>query len=573
MTPASPAVPRPDHAESTADATTEPFDLVGVGLGPFNLSLAALAAPLPGVRTVFFERENGFHWHPGLLLEGTTIQVPFLADLVTLIDPTSPWSFLSYLRAHDRLFRFYFYERFHIPRREYDDYCRWVARLLPNTRFGSSVEAVVWRADRGLFEVAVADAGEAGAAGPHTRRRVWARNVVLGLGTEPSVPAAFADIPRSRAFHSADYLANRHLLADARHVTVIGSGQSGAEVFLDLLRAQPDTGQELSWITRTPAFAPMEYSKLGLEQFTPDFVRYFHGLPQETKDGLVPGQWQLYRAIDAETIAAIYDLLYERTVGGATVAATLMPNVAVHDALTRDDGRIVLCCRHRDQDRAFTVDTDRVVLATGYTPRRPAVLDPLAAAGQLDLDAHGRLRIDARYRVATEAGITGRIYVQNGELHTHGVGAPDLGLGAWRAAVILDDLTGGHAYPLPAPSAFTTFGVPPAAADIPDGRADAAPPDAPPTRGVPANGGPATNRGTATSSGPATNGGTATNGGPATNGSTATSGSPAVAASPATAGPTAPDTPPTTSAPPAARRRVAAVAAGVPVGPAAGAAL
>ncbi len=445
------------------------YDVVGVGLGPFNLSLAALADGLPGLRAAFFEQAPAFTWHPGLLLEGTTLQVPFLADLVTLIDPTSPWSFLSYLQAHDRLFRFYLYERFHIPRREYDAYCRWVAEGLQSTHFGARVEAVRWHPDAGLFRLVVrqtappaatAHAEPSDRAGTWSTRVVTARHVVLGIGTEPTMPPAFAGVAGDRVFHSAYYRERRTSLAGLSHVAVVGSGQSGAEVFADLLRNQQTAAQHLTWITRTPAFAPMEYSKLGLEQFTPDYVRYFHGLEQGRKDALVPAQWQLYKGIDADTIAEIYDLLYERTIDGGDEAVTLLPGVSVQSAsLDGERGETVLDCRHDDQNRAFALTTDAVVLATGYAARRPALLDPMV--GLLALDDGGRFQIDARYRIATDPSVTGHLYVQNAELHTHGVGAPDLGLGAWRAAVILDDLTGGHAYRLPPPSAFTTFGAPP----------------------------------------------------------------------------------------------------------------
>ena len=69
-------------------------DLVGVGIGPFNLGLAALAAPLD-LDAVFLDRADEFRWHPGMMLEGATIQVPFLADLVTMADPTSSQTFSS----------------------------------------------------------------------------------------------------------------------------------------------------------------------------------------------------------------------------------------------------------------------------------------------------------------------------------------------------------------------------------------------------------------------------------------------------------------------------------------------
>lgn len=112
--------------------TREPrtYDLVGVGIGPFNLSLAALAEPLPDVSALFLDEGPEFRWHPGMLIAGTTLQVPFLADLVTLVDPTSPYSFLAYLAAHERLYPFYFAERFHVPRKEYEHYCQWVAAAL-----------------------------------------------------------------------------------------------------------------------------------------------------------------------------------------------------------------------------------------------------------------------------------------------------------------------------------------------------------------------------------------------------------------------------------------------------------
>ena len=35
----------------------EIYDFVAIGIGPFNLSLASLSAPLRGVRTLFLDKE------------------------------------------------------------------------------------------------------------------------------------------------------------------------------------------------------------------------------------------------------------------------------------------------------------------------------------------------------------------------------------------------------------------------------------------------------------------------------------------------------------------------------------
>ncbi|MFI6899594.1 SidA/IucD/PvdA family monooxygenase, partial [Streptomyces sp. NPDC050256] len=268
--------------------TDQPHDLVGIGIGPFNLSLAALTHGLPTpITATIYDQRPAFHWHPGLLIDGASLQVPFLADLVTLADPTSPWTLLNYLRTRDRLFPFYFAERFHIQRAEYDAYCRWVSQQLPDLHFSHQVDAIRWNPQHAHFEVDFTQLdphGEAEALG-----RAHTRNIALGIGTEPHIPEPLKPLAAAGTapvIHSADYLHHRQQLLEAEHITVIGSGQSGAEIFLDLLRARPTGHEKLHWLARTPAFAPMEYSKLGLEHFTPDNPRYNHARPAAGRDQL-----------------------------------------------------------------------------------------------------------------------------------------------------------------------------------------------------------------------------------------------------------------------------------------------
>lgn len=443
----------------TPGPRTPPLDLLGVGAGPFNLSLAALADGVPALRSAFYEQRAAFHWHPGLLIEGATLQVPFLADLVSLVEPTSAWSYLNYLKFRRRLFPFYFAERFHIHRSEFDDYLRWVSTELPSTRFGHRVDTVAWDAGQGAFAVEFTRFGPDGET--PTTGLAHARNLALGVGTAPYVPEPLRELAQDPAvpvLHSADYLAQRDRLLAARHITVVGSGQSGAEVLLDLLRSRPDGAEGLTWLARTPAFAPMEYSKIGLEQFTPDYTRYFHGLPQATRDRLLPRQWQLYKGVSGDTLGDIHDELYRRSLGGDWPDVTLTPGIEVTGAATTGAGRIELSVEHGQQETRGRLATDAVVLATGYRERPVdgllAALDPYTAR-----DDAGRPQVDEAQRLVLAPEITGSVFVQNAERHTHGVGTPDLGLAAWRSAVIVNALTGKEFYPLPERTAFTTFGL------------------------------------------------------------------------------------------------------------------
>ncbi|MBB5787753.1 SidA/IucD/PvdA family monooxygenase [Jiangella mangrovi] len=425
-------------------------DVIGVGLGPFNLGLAALLSPVD-VDAVFFEASPRFAWHPGLMLPGTTLQVPFLADLVTLADPTSRWSFLNYLHQRGRLYRFYFYERFHVPRAEFDAYARWVAESLPSCRFGARVSSVTpLGGPDGGWRVAVVTAD--GSAEEHT-----ARSVVFGVGSRPFVPQMAREVLGEDVFHTEDYLTYREKAVTASAVTVVGSGQSAGEVVADLLDAGLPSGLTLDWFTRSRGFLPMEYSKLGLEHFTPEYTAYFHGLPPARRDELRAGQDLLYKGLSAETSERIYDLLYEATVDrdDPPVAYAGSCELLAIDPSPVPGRRWRLTWRQRDQDRTFTRDTDVVVLGTGHEPAPLPVESGLVA-----LDALGRPEVSLDYRLTLASGAPSTLFAQNAELHTHGVGAPDLGLGAHRNAVIVNQLAGRQVYAVPDRTVYQSFGVP-----------------------------------------------------------------------------------------------------------------
>jgi len=120
------------------------YDIIGIGIGPFNLGLAALADSIPHLQCLFFDQHDSFHWHPGLLLPTARMQVPYYADLVTLASPQSRYSYLSFLHAKQRLFRFAIQENPYPLRREYQEYTQWVAAQLPCLHFGYTCRDVYW---------------------------------------------------------------------------------------------------------------------------------------------------------------------------------------------------------------------------------------------------------------------------------------------------------------------------------------------------------------------------------------------------------------------------------------------
>ncbi|PFG42167.1 lysine N6-hydroxylase [Isoptericola jiangsuensis] len=435
------------------------YDVVGIGIGPFNLGLAALADPLDDVDAVFLDQADGFRWHPGMMIDGSTIQVPFLADLVTMADPTSPFSFLAFLKDCGRLYPFYIRESFYPLRAEYDEYCRWVAARLESLRWGRRVVAVEHDAASDDYVVVAEVAGPDGTV----TERYRARHVVLGVGTTPRLPAPLADLVADAAgsdggpvVHTADYLPHRDALKASGAVTVVGSGQSAAEVYRDLLE---DAGEyRLDWVTRSSRFFPMEYTKLTLEMTSPEYTDHYHALDPELRDLLGREQRSLYKGISGDLIDDIYDTLYRRTALGAQVPTTLLSDTEVVAARTEraEDGgcEYVLTLRHAQLGTVAEHRTRAVVAATGYGAGVPAFLDPVR--DRLRLDDRGRFDVTRDYVVSDD----GRVLTLNGEEHSHGVTAPDLGFGPWRNSVVLARVTGREPYRVERRIAFQQFGLP-----------------------------------------------------------------------------------------------------------------
>ncbi|RDG39278.1 lysine N(6)-hydroxylase/L-ornithine N(5)-oxygenase family protein [Streptomyces corynorhini] len=426
---------RPDHRAPNA-----PYDFVGIGLGPFNLGLACLTEPISELDGVFLESKPDFEWHSGMFLEGAHLQTPFLSDLVTLADPTSPYSFLNYLKESGRLYSFYIRENFYPLRVEYNDYCRWAAARLSNVRFDRTVTSVSYDESDELYEIT---------AGDETYR---ARHLVLGTGTPPHVPESCRGLGGD-FLHNSRYVQGKAELQKKDSITLVGSGQSAAEIYYDLLSESDVHGYRLNWITRSARFFPLEYTKLTLEMTSPEYIDYFHALPEATRYRLEAGQKGLFKGIDSELINEIFDLLYQKNITGP-VNTRLIANTALRSA-SYADGRYTLGLRQEEQERDFSLTTQGLVLATGYKYVTPAFLEPVA--DRLRLDGQGRFDVARNYSIDT----TGRgVFLQNAGVHTHSITSPDLGMGPYRNAYIIGELLGRAYYPVEKAIAFQEFSAP-----------------------------------------------------------------------------------------------------------------
>lgn len=419
------------------------YDIAGVGIGPFNLGLAALAEPT-GLRTIFFDQAPGFSWHPGMMLDFATLQVPFYADLVTGADPTSKYSYFSYLQSVGRMHRFGILEDNYLRRKEYNNYCRWAVSQLPCLRFSHKVVSVKYLGSEECYLLSTDT--------PDGIVYIRAKHLVLGTGSVPCWPDCTGKIKLPGIFHSSDYLNHRERLLAGGTVAIVGSGQSAGEIFYDLLLNGKWKIPRLEWLTRAPRLYPMDTSKFSLEMTSPDYIDYFHSLAPGQQEKTLGQQDMLYKGINQELLAAIYAELYHNH--GDCPSVLIATNSSL-TGIARQDGGFELSVLHMERGANYRRKADHVILATGYHRPVPKFLKEIM--GKLCWRAGKKFDVARNYSIDRKGR---EVFVQNAEIHTHGFNAPDLGMGPYRNAVILNAVLGYEQYKVEKGVAFQTFGIP-----------------------------------------------------------------------------------------------------------------
>lgn len=428
------------------------YDFAAIGIGPFNLGLACLTAPIEELNGLFLDKSPDFNWHPGMMLTDVRLQTPFLSDLVTLADPTSPFSFLNYIKEQGRMYSFYIRENFFLLRQEYNQYCQWAARQLDNLHFNTEVLSIEYSDTDRCYVIHTRTTGNGNDSGQSLTYR--ARRLVLGTGPVPFIPPCSQGLA-PQAIHSSTYLDHKAELQARRSITVLGSGQSAAEIFHDLLQDIDSHGYELSWITRSPRYFPLEYTKLTLEMTSPEYVDYFYDLPAHKRSELNQQQRNLYKGINSDLIDDIYELLYTKRLSGE-VKVNLLTNSELKQSsrLGHKPGLKLEFFQH-EQQRPFQHVTEGLVLATGYHYQPPAFLEGIT--DRIRWDDNGRFDVGRYYSIDHNDR---EIFVQNAELHTHGFVTPDLGMACYRNSCIVRELLGREYYPVEKRIAFQQFAAP-----------------------------------------------------------------------------------------------------------------
>ncbi|MFG2439846.1 lysine N(6)-hydroxylase/L-ornithine N(5)-oxygenase family protein [Streptomyces sp. NPDC048508] len=429
----------------TGRRSQEIYDVVGIGFGPSNLSLAialeehGASAPEHPVTSHFFERQPSFGWHRNMLLPSTTMQISFLKDLATFRNPMSRFSFISYLHAANRLVQFVNNQDFFPTRQEFHQYLEWAAAGLGDrVTYGAEVTAIRPGTEGGvprpdLVEVEVR-------AGDGTLSRVTARNVAISTGLVPRLPEGVS--ADERVWHSSQFLGrfNEQDPAGLKSVAVVGAGQSAAEITRFLHDALPDA--QVSAVIPSYGYSVADDTPFANQVFDPGAVDEYYFGNERAQDAF----WRYHRntnysVVDADVIQSLYQRLYDEQVRGSRRLHFRNLTRVAEVKRAGNETRVLLRSLLDDSTEELAVDA--LVFATGYDG-----LDPARLLGDFDRhfqrDAAGRHRVERDYRLVPASDLTCGIYLQGGTEHSHGLSSALLSNIAVRSGEIADSIVLGR---------------------------------------------------------------------------------------------------------------------------------
>ena len=412
-------------------------DLIGVGAGPANLSLASLLTTarergLTSITAAFFECEATVFWHSLQMFPGSLMQTEFYRDLVTPIDPTSKFSFLNYLKSQARLDQFFCSSTIYPTRREFEDYFRWVAGQIGEVIFGVEVNCVDYDATRNAF---VVDA--------ETHGRCETKHIVFGCGARPRSEvevgrsSKIVDVSRLLAFTFPESLSR---------ILVVGGGQSAAECLNYLLDQFSERPVRIDWVTSETSFRALDTSNFSRETFSTAYAQMFSSLNSEAREKINQDDKSVANGMTPLFAQTLYQRLYRLRhlppPDKAYSAVHVQANTEVVEAREERAG-VSVTTRIVSTGKTDVVVYDCVILCTGLDDG--TILESSIIGPELRRRLHKNQDRDG-YAVIWDGPPDRMIFVQSQNKITHGLGDTSFVTAAGRNAAILNSIAAREVY-------------------------------------------------------------------------------------------------------------------------------
>ncbi|MGC0372000.1 MAG: hypothetical protein DGJ47_000704 [Rickettsiaceae bacterium] len=417
-------------------------NVLGVGLGPSNLSLASIIQDRglisQNFSCLFIDSKEKFEWHTGMLIPGMSLQVPFFRDLITTHNPKSQFTFLNYLKAQNRLDQFINLRTFYPTRTEFYDYLKWVYEQIKHlTEFGCEVLDIepVFDNNKNIIKLKVNYLDHK----MDTKFSVLTNNIILSIGAEPNIPNKYND---QRILHTANLLTKVPVNfpeKDGKYsFVVVGSGQSAGESVFYLMQNYPNS--KISWCFRNVTLHSTDNSPLVNKLYHGNSIDPFYNLNNlERKKVHEDLQNSNYSVVDVELLNDIFKMQYLESLDGKN-RLQLCPRYDFKEA-TPNQKYIATKFFDHILGKSITKKSDSLILATGYNKQKYThLLKQLD--GYLIKTTDNEYVINRNYSIQTNQKLKANIYLQGYCEKTHGPSDSTLAILPHRSNIILNSIIG-----------------------------------------------------------------------------------------------------------------------------------
>lgn len=406
------------------------YDLAGIGIGPANLGLAALLHPLKNITSLFFDKKETFQWHNGVYSRNSDLQVHYLKDLVTLIDPTNPYSFLSYLSKNKRLYQFLHQNKSTVSRKEYEKYYQWVSSNINNLIFNYDVKNILY--EDGLFKI-LSDS---------TDKVFYAKHLTLGIGKKPYVPKVAKKCLSSTVMHSLDFLPDPNKYRN-KSICIVGGGQSAAEIIYELINSEV-LPKRIYWVNKKYSYAPLEDACFSNEYYSPSFCKHFYEKSSLAKSHILKIQHVTNNGISQNLLDDIYRKIYElKFLENSDFELIFLPSHSFQD-IDKENYFYNIELHNEIDKKKSCINTDYAIFATGLKDEIPEFL--LNFIPSFNVAKESTYLVNRDFSLSLAKNFKNKIYIQNGASNWFGLGDTNLGIFTWRNAVIINSIVGYDFY-------------------------------------------------------------------------------------------------------------------------------
>ncbi|MBL0941865.1 MAG: lysine N(6)-hydroxylase/L-ornithine N(5)-oxygenase family protein [Alphaproteobacteria bacterium] len=420
------------------------LNIIGIGLGPSNLALAAAIEEKKSnlnstMSCLFLDSKHKFEWHSGMLIPGMQLQVPFFRDLATVRNPQSPFTFLNYLKSKNRLDQFINLRTFYPTRIEYHDYLSWVCEKLTHiTRFGCKVKLItpIWdKKSKTIKKLEIVYEDER----DESIGSYIAENIVISLGGEPYIPACVkVSQDDNRLIHTASLLEKvpKHFtnLGEKYHFIVVGSGQSAGEATYYLLNQYPNA--KVSLCFRNFSLNAIDNSPFVNQKYHHSSVDDFYHLSGLSKaKALHDLKASNYSVIDIDLLNELFKVQYYDSLQQKE-RLNICPGLNL-ESIISTDSYVQIEAKDLYNETTTSIRGDAVILATGYTQDNyKKILSGLNE--HLIKNNDGEYLVSRNYQIQTSTSMQASVYLQGYCEHSHGPSDSTLAIMSTRAESILE---------------------------------------------------------------------------------------------------------------------------------------